>query len=194
MDEIISRPSENRYVETKAVLKELVDLGNELVHHFLQRFDVWDADGCIAAEAYLDESYGTIDGQYLALRDWAKYMDESRQLMASFIPAQQFEDAVFNRIGGMAPYTGQGVGIIACLREAETKLDQERRKPLMEAIRWIAETYSEPTRCGCVVAGVMSYVSHSSLKCVRKAKPVIALQWFGIEVIRGEPPRNRSKQ
>lgn len=44
---------EERYVETKAALKELVDLRNELVHHFLQRFDLWDAAGCKAAEAFL---------------------------------------------------------------------------------------------------------------------------------------------
>ena len=32
---------EERYAETKAALKELVDLRNELVHHFLKRFDLW---------------------------------------------------------------------------------------------------------------------------------------------------------
>jgi len=66
---------EEHYAETKVALKELVDLRNELVHHFLQRFDLWSVDGCIAAESYLDESYETIDGHYLTLRDWAKSMD-----------------------------------------------------------------------------------------------------------------------
>lgn len=69
---------EQRYAETKAALKKLVYLRNELEHHFLQRFELWGVDGCIAAEAYLDESYETIDCHYLRLRDWANSMDEAR--------------------------------------------------------------------------------------------------------------------
>ena len=30
---------------------------------------LWGVDGCVAAEAYLDECYETIDGHYLTLRD-----------------------------------------------------------------------------------------------------------------------------
>lgn len=86
---------EERYVDTKAALKELVDMRNELVHHFLQRF--WGVDGYIVAEAYLDESYETIDGHYLTLHDLAKFMEDARQLMASFM--QTHRDAVVNYVG-----------------------------------------------------------------------------------------------
>ena len=60
---------------TTAALKELVDLRNELVHHFLQRFNVWERQGCIAANAYLDASFETIDDHYLTLRGWAQGME-----------------------------------------------------------------------------------------------------------------------
>lgn len=152
---------EQRYAETKAALKELVDLRNELVHHFLQRFDLWGLDGCIAAEAYLDESYETIDGHYLTLRDWAKSMDEARQLMASFMQTQEYRDAVINGIWLDGTVNWPGSGITACLREAETKLAQAEWTPLFEAIHWISKTYPEqtPKRYGC---GSWRHVIHAS--------------------------------
>jgi hypothetical protein len=152
---------EERYAETKVALKELVDLRNELVHHFLQRFDLWSMDSCVAAEAYLDESYETIDGHYLRLRDWAKSMDEARQLMASFMQTKKFEDVVFNGIWVDGTVHWASSGIIACLREAETKLAQAGWTPLFDAIRWIAKTYPEqtPKRYGC---GSWRHVIHDS--------------------------------
>lgn len=152
---------EERYTETKAALKELVDLRNELVHHFLQRFDLWRVDGCIAAESYLDESYETIDGHYLKLRDWAKSMDEARQLMASFMQTRDFEDAVFNGIWVDGTVHWPSSGITASLRAAETKLAVDGWTPLFEAIHWVAKTYPEqpPKRYGC---GSWRHVIHES--------------------------------
>ncbi|MBT8767312.1 MULTISPECIES: OST-HTH/LOTUS domain-containing protein [Metapseudomonas] len=152
---------EERYVETKAALKELVDLRNELVHHFLQRFDLWAVDGCVAAETYLDESYETIHGHYLTLRDWAKSMDEARQLMVSFMQTKEYEDAVLNGIWVDGTVHWPSSGITACLREAETKLAQAGWTPLFEAIHWIAKTYPEqtPKRYGC---GSWRHVIHES--------------------------------
>ena len=153
--------SEEQYAETKAALKELVDLRNELVHHFLQRFDLWSVDGCIAAESYLDESYETIDGHYLTLRDWAKSMDEARQLMASFMQTPEYRDFVINGIGPDGTVHWAGSGITNCLREAESKLAQAGWTPLFEAIHWIANTYPKqtPKRYGC---GSWRHVIHAS--------------------------------
>lgn len=153
--------SEERFAETKAALKELVDLRNELVHHFLQRFDVWSSDGCVAAESYLDESYETIDGHYLTLRDWAKSMDEARTMMAEQMQTQAFKDLLFNGIQLDGSVDWLASGICRCLREAETKLSQAGWTPLFEAIHWIAKTYPEqtPKRYGC---GSWRHVIHES--------------------------------
>ncbi|KPX94165.1 hypothetical protein VT47_24765 [Pseudomonas syringae pv. syringae] len=152
---------EEHYAETKAAFKELVDLRNDLVHHFLQRFDFWGVDGCVAAEAYLDECYETIDGHYLTLRDWAKSMDEARQLMVSFMQTQEYRDFVSNGIGPDGTVHWVSSGITNCLREAETKLAQAGWTPLFEAIHWIAKTYPEqtPKRYGC---GSWRHVIHAS--------------------------------
>lgn len=134
---------------------------NELIHHFLQCFDLWDAAGCIAAEGFLDESYETIDGHYLTLRDWAKSMDEARSLMASFMQTPQCRDFVINGIGLNGTVHWAGSGITNCLREAETKLTQAGWTLLLDAIRWASKTYPEqtPKRYGC---GSWRQVLHES--------------------------------
>lgn len=173
--------SEERYAETKAALKELVDLRNELVHHFLQRFDLWSVDGCIAAESYLDESNETIDGHYLTLRDWAKSMDEARQHMVSFMQTPEYRDFVINGIGPDGSVHWAGSGITNCLREAETKLAQAGWTPLFEAIHWIAKTYPEqtPKRYGC---GSWRHVIHASQQFeIRKQSQAdngVTLVWY----------------
>ncbi|MDT4853775.1 hypothetical protein FQZ97_880530 [compost metagenome] len=131
------------------------------MHHFLQRFDLWSVDGCIAAESYLDESNETIDGHYLMLRDWAKSMDEARQHMVSFMQTPEYMDFVINGIGPDGSVHWAGSGITNCLREAETKLAQAGWTPLFEAIHWIAKTYPEqtPKRYGC---GSWRHVIHAS--------------------------------
>jgi hypothetical protein len=152
---------EELYTETKAALKELVDLRNELVHHFLQRFDLWDASGCKAADAFLDESHETIASHYLTLRDWAKSMDEARALMAAYMQSPEVIDAVENGIWPDGSVHWPISGITACLREAETELAQAGWTHLFEAIRWITKTYPEqtPKRYGC---GSWRHVMHES--------------------------------
>lgn len=65
--------------KTSDGLKELVVLRNTLVHHFIERFDLWQADGCAAASIYLQDCYSRIDGHYEELRAWAAHMETSRQ-------------------------------------------------------------------------------------------------------------------
>lgn len=69
----------SQHQATTAALKELVDLRNQLVHHFLQQFNIWERQGCLDAEAYLDASFETIDDHYLTLRGWAQGMDEAER-------------------------------------------------------------------------------------------------------------------
>lgn len=87
----IELPSE-RYERTKAALKELVVLRNAMAHHFIDRFDLWSASGCLAADAFLEESHQTIHEHYLDLHDWAKTMSEAQTAMAMWLNSQDCED------------------------------------------------------------------------------------------------------
>ena len=150
------------YEAMKADLKELVDLRNNLVHHFIERFDLWSESGCQAADGFLEESYETINRHCLSLQRWAKNMIEARAKMASFIQSQAFEDALDGiRVDGSVDWPDSG--ICCCLREAETKLAEGGWTRLEASIRWIGGTYpaQTPKRYGC---SSWKHVLHESMQ------------------------------
>jgi hypothetical protein len=145
----LEMPAEH-YEATRAALKELVDLRNELVHHFIERFDLWTESGCRAADGFL-EDYETIDRHCLNLQCWAKTIDVAAAKVASVMQSQEFEDALIDGIREDGSIYWPGSGICRCLREAETKLAEGGWTRLEAAIRWIGGTYQEqtPKRYGC---------------------------------------------
>ncbi len=151
----------SQHQATTAALKELVDLRNELVHHFLQRFNIWESQGCMAADAYLDGSYETIDGHYLTLRGWAQGMDEARAAMASFMSTAVFEDLLVNGIAPDGTVDWPASGAVRCLREAETRFASEGWTMLNTATPWIRAQHPDqhPQRYGC---GSWRQVIHES--------------------------------
>lgn len=146
---------------TTAALKELVDLRNELVHHFLQRFNIWESDGCIAADAYLDASFETIDGHYLDLQQWVKSLDEVRVEIASFMGTTTFRDFLVNGIAPNGTVDWPASGAVRCLREAETRFATEGWTLLNTATLWIRAQHPDqhPQRYGC---GSWRQVIHES--------------------------------
>ncbi len=82
------------HAQMKAELQDLVDLRNDLVHHFVEGQDLVSEVGCIAAEMYLDDCYAEIDRHLTSLRGWATSMNEARLTMASFMTSQAFEDVM----------------------------------------------------------------------------------------------------
>jgi hypothetical protein len=66
---------EERRSAVKAANEDLVRMRNDLVHHLIERFDLWTDDGCIASAEHLNRCYERIDGHYKELRQWAEAMD-----------------------------------------------------------------------------------------------------------------------
>lgn len=151
----------SQHQTTTAALKELVDLRNELVHHFLQRFNIWEPKGCIDADAYLDASFETIDGHYLTLRGWAQTMDEARASMASFMKSSTFEDLLVNGIAPDGSVDWPDSGVVRCLREAEARFVSDGWTQLNTATAWIRAQYPDqtPQRYSC---GSWRQVIHES--------------------------------
>jgi hypothetical protein len=140
-----------QYEATKSALKELVNLRNELVHHFLERFNIWQADGCAAANTYLDESFEIIDRHLLTLNEWAESMKNTRAMMASFMQTPVIED-MFDGILPDGTVAWPVSAIVCNLREAEAELAQAGWTKLNAAIAWIREhddTDQTPGRYGC---------------------------------------------
>lgn len=141
----------SQYQATTVALKELVALRNELVHHFLQRFNLLLPQGCVAAAAYLDASYQTIDGHYQTLLGWVQGMIEARKLMASFVNSDVFEDWLLNGIAPDGTVHWSSSGAVCGLREAEARFAIEGWTRLNSAITWLRTQYPEqqPRRYGC---------------------------------------------
>ncbi|RWA53787.1 hypothetical protein AU476_12810 [Cupriavidus sp. UYMSc13B] len=150
-----------RYEAIRTALKELVDLRNELVHHFLQRFNIWEAEDCAAADVHLDASFETIDGHYLTLRGWAQSMEEARAFAASFMSTSTFEDLVVNGICPDGSVNWPTSGAVSCLQEAESRFATNGWTELNAATAWIREQHpdQQPQRYGC---GSWRQVIHES--------------------------------
>ncbi|WP_071078528.1 hypothetical protein [Janthinobacterium lividum] len=84
--------SPERYAQSKDGLAELVALRNDLIHHFLERFDIFDENGCRAALTHLDACYEQIDVHFERLKDWASSLAETQALASSFLRSKSFVD------------------------------------------------------------------------------------------------------
>ncbi|MCB1963595.1 MAG: OST-HTH/LOTUS domain-containing protein [Rhodocyclaceae bacterium] len=140
------------YEETLAGLRTLVDVRNELVHHFLEKHDIWSETGCLDAQAYLDDCYQQVDTHYRELEGWAKDYVNAGQLIGRFMETTEYRDFVLH---GIRP-EGAGVEwgsstIVNLLRKSETTLSRDGWTSLNDAIALIKKAHPEhtPRRYGC---------------------------------------------
>lgn len=139
------------HAQTLVELRELVALRNDIVHHLIEKFDVWTLNGCRSAVAYLDESYLTIDRHFASLTSWAKSMLEGRALLASFFESKAFEDFVEERLSPNAIVDWKTAPVVGLLREAERVHHQGGWTRLIDAIGFInaRDRSHYPKRYGC---------------------------------------------
>ncbi len=88
-------------------LRELVALRNDLVHHFIDRHDLWSVDGCLRASDALVAAYSRIDQYFEQLRGWAEHMEQTRRLAAEFAQSDAFRDLIVNGIAPDSTVFGQ---------------------------------------------------------------------------------------
>ena len=144
--------SAKRHEETVTALRALVDLRNELVHHFLEKHDIWSESGCITAQAYLEACYEQVDERYMELQSWAKASVEAREYMANFMQTPEFRGFLHHGIlPGGAVVEWACSTIVRLLREAEAGLARDGWTSLNDAIAFLQKAYPEhtPRRYGC---------------------------------------------
>lgn len=133
-------------------LAALVDLRNELVHHFLEKHDIWTEPGCLAADGYLDDCFKQIDAHYEELRAWAKQISDARAYMASWAQTPEFDDFLIHGImpGGAGVFWSCST-IVNLLRDAEMALAKGGWTLLQSAIDYISnrEPGHTPKKYGC---------------------------------------------
>lgn len=139
------------YEAIKSNLKDLVNLRNELAHHFLDRFDIACIDSCAEADAFLDNSYRSIDSHFSTLSQWAKTMNDVQALIASVLQSPTFQDFISDGIAPDGTVHWNVSGIVQGLRDAEAELSRDNWTPLNSAIVWMGRHAPEqtPKRYGC---------------------------------------------
>jgi hypothetical protein len=120
---------------------------NELVHHFIENYDIWTEAGCADADAHLDDCFRVIDQQFEWLRKIAQHHYETRKMMANVLQSAEFKDFLLH---GIKP-SGAGViwpscTIVNLLRDAEATLAVDGWTPLARAIEYISGR--EPSHTG----------------------------------------------
>lgn len=127
-------------------LQELVDLRNDLVHHFVEGQDLMSEEGCIAADMYLIDCYAEIDRHLVSLQGWAASMDEAKQSMAAFIASSEYKDFLKAQL---LPANSQREaalpGLIELLRQAEVDQANDGWTALNAAIALLRQAAPEET-------------------------------------------------
>ncbi|MEK8052712.1 hypothetical protein AACH10_20850 [Ideonella sp. DXS22W] len=122
--------SVDRWNETQDAVKELVTLRNELVHHFLDHFDLWSEEGCVQAQQHLTDAYGRIDGHLNQLAAWAKDMERARQYAASVDASEAFGELMDSLFAQFDEVDWTQAGIVKDWKEAFDRLAVEGWAPL----------------------------------------------------------------
>lgn len=119
-------------------LQELVDLRNDLVHHFVDGQDLMSEEGCIAADMYLIDCYAEIDWHLASLQGWAASMDEAKLSLAAFITSAEYKDFLKAQLlpANSQPEVAMP-GLIELLRRAEAEHVKEGWTALNHAIAFV---------------------------------------------------------
>jgi hypothetical protein len=127
-------------------LQELVDLRNDLVHHFVEGQDLMSEEGCIAADMYLIDCYVEIDRHLVSLQGWAASMDEAKLSVAAFIKSSEYKDFLKAQL---LPANSQREaalpGLIELLRQAEVDQENDGWTALSAAIALLRKSAPEET-------------------------------------------------
>ena len=143
--------SADAYAKAASDLTHLVALRNDLVHHFLDRFDLQSVGGCSAACVHLDDCLSLIGRQYELLHAWAKSMDEAKLATAAFVQTPAFSEFVINGIAPDGTVTWEVAGIVKALRNAISELDSGEWTRLDHVIALVESKQPEqvPAKYGC---------------------------------------------
>ncbi len=166
------------YARTRDGLKELVDLRNGLVHHFIERYNLGQSDGCTAAREHLLACYARIDGHYEQLRSWAEQMEQARQLAASFIQSPEYHDFLVNGIAPDGTVDWAAAGCVSALREAAAALAVDGWAPVDAAAVWIGARYPDQTPEKYLCRTWRQVINESRRFDLRREKDGLKAAWY----------------
>jgi len=134
------------HAQLKAELQELVDLRNDLVHHFVEGQDLVTEEGCIAAEMYLQDCFAEVDRHLVSLQGWANSMNEANRSLAAFIKSPEYKEFLLAELSPSISQRKTALpGLIELLRRAESDQANDGWTALSAAIAFIKKVAPEET-------------------------------------------------
>lgn len=127
-------------------LQELVDLRNDLVHHFVEGQNLVTEEGCIAADMYLQDCYSEIDRHLASLQGWAASMNEAKRSMAAFITSPEYKEFLLAELSPSVSEREAALPrLVELLRRAEGEHASDGWTALSEAIAFIRKVEPDAT-------------------------------------------------
>ena len=137
--------SSERSEQVSMALTELKEMRNALVHHLIERFEISDKAGCLAASRYLDECCQTIDGHLGQLKEWTDERIKAQKLLLSLWQSKEFENAFVHGISPDGTVNWPQSTIVECLRDAEKSCGVDGWTSLNTAITFIMREHRDQT-------------------------------------------------
>jgi len=134
------------FVRIESDLKDFVCLRNELIHHFLERHDLSNREGCMLAEDALTAAHSRFERHYEDLRQWAEDLVQLRHLTAEVMGSDVVRGLLVN-----CKLPWPRTEIVGALREAAAELAVDGWAPVSEASALISLRYPDqlPSNYGC---------------------------------------------
>ncbi|MFX1671641.1 OST-HTH/LOTUS domain-containing protein [Paraburkholderia sp. A2WS-5] len=132
-------------------LDALVSSRNQLVHHFIDQFNLGSIDDCAAAQTHLSEYFARVDGHCDRLQHWATEVNNAMRSMLDAMQTPAFLDLLIDGIEPDGTIHWVMAGIVCALREAATELAIDGWTRLDDAVGFVAERYPAhtPGKYGC---------------------------------------------
>lgn len=134
-----------RWNQTKKAVEEMVTMRNELVHHLIERYDVWTEAGCMGAIQHLDACYSRIDQHFADLADWTRSTQQTRESVAELFRTPIFSDWLLHGIAPYGTFVWAHTGIVHALQAAAQALEVEGWTRLDMAREWISKEHPGQT-------------------------------------------------
>lgn len=172
------------FARAESELSKMVNLRNNLVHHFIDQHDIGSSDGCRGAQDALVEAYANIDRQLTQLQKWAQDMQNLRLAAAETMQTQAFREGLINGISSDGTVDWIASDIVRALQEAFQVFSDEGWAPLVAAEKWITAQHPEqlPAKYGC-----------QSWRQVVHNAPNLDLRYFAIDGKRSAFYRPRTR-
>ena len=143
MQIILTQDDFNR---TEADLRNLVEMRNHLVHHFIEEHDVRTLEGCLKAQEALAQALDDIGRAHSDLRSWAEDLETTRERVTDQFVSAEVQNFF---VEGRVPW--RRVVIVRALKESAQALAEDGWAPVDAAVRWVNARYPDerPDDYGC---------------------------------------------